>query len=116
MTTLRHWLPIGPGIEIDAEFQLQRTRTDTRLRILALLEGKTGAGGFGVLTVDGQEIALQSADPTPVSSPPSPRYRNPGTFWRAPSRPAAERVSLHVVTEDPAAAISIWVWEDRPGP
>ena len=105
----------GQALEIDTEFQLQRTRTDTRLRILALLEGKTVPEAVGVMTADGQEIALQSARSdagffATVAAVPESWHFLQGTI-----PPAAERVALHVVTEDPAAAISIWVWEDRPG-
>ncbi len=69
----------------------------------------------GVMTADGQEIALQSARSdagffATVAAVPESWHFLQGTL-----PPAAERVSLHVVTEDPAATISIWVWEDRPG-
>ena len=106
----------GQTIEIDTAFQLHRTHTDTRLRILVLLEGKSVPEAVGVMTADGQEIRLAvRLDRMPVSLPPAPQCRNPGTFCRAPSRRPASDVALHVVSEDPAAAISIWVWEDRPG-
>ena len=105
----------GQTIEIDTAFQLHRTHTDTRLRILALLEGKTVPEAVGVMTADGQEIALQSARSDAGFSATGAAVPESWHFLQGTIPPAAERVALHVVTEDPAAAIAIWVWEDRPG-
>ncbi|MHB0960688.1 MAG: NPCBM/NEW2 domain-containing protein [Pirellulaceae bacterium] len=105
----------GQAIEMEAQFQLQRSDAAKRLHVLALLEGKTVPEASGVLTVDGQEVALHSARSdagffATVATGPDSWHFLEGTL-----PPAGRSVSLRVTTEDPTATLSIWLWEDRPG-
>jgi hypothetical protein len=105
----------GQAIEVDADFQLQRPSTDRRLRVLALWEGKSVPEASGVLTVDGQEIVLQSSRSDAgffASGAPVMEFWH---FLEGTLPPSATNVSLRLITEDPAATVSIWLWEDRPG-
>ncbi|MHB8972746.1 MAG: NPCBM/NEW2 domain-containing protein [Pirellulaceae bacterium] len=105
----------GQALEIDADFHLQRTKTDTRLRVLALLEGKSVPEASGTLTVDGQDIALQSVRTDSVFFATVAAVPESWHFLEGTLPPSGADVSLRLTTEDPTAIASIWLWEDRPG-
>jgi hypothetical protein len=105
----------GTAIEIDTDFAVTRPAGNPRLRVLALLEGKSVPDASGTLTVNGQEIPLQSirsdagfvAAGAPVME-----------FWHFLEGTLPESgtdVSLRLSVHDPAAIASIWVWADKPG-
>ena len=52
--------PSGTAIEINTDFALTKPAENARVRVLALLEGKSVPDASGTLTVNGQEIPLQS--------------------------------------------------------
>jgi NPCBM/NEW2 domain len=105
----------GQAIEIDADFQLHRPDTGKRLRVLALLEGKSVPEASGVLTVDGQEIVLQSLRSDAGFFATGAAVAESWHFLEGTLPPSAAQVSLHAIAEDPGATVSIWLWEDRPG-
>jgi len=107
--------PSGTAIEIRTDFTLTPPAGNTRVRVLALLEGKSVPDACGTLTVDGQEVSWQSnrSDAGFVATgAPVPEYWH---FLEAAVPESGTDVSLQLTAQDPEATASIWLVADKPG-
>jgi hypothetical protein len=103
----------GMAMEIGTDFQLKPVAKGTRVRLLALFEGKTVPEAEGALTVNGKSMPLRSirSDAAFVASG-APVME----FWHFLEAALPEhggKVSLHLNTQDPTATVSVWLLADK---
>jgi hypothetical protein len=107
--------PSGSAIEIQTEFTAARCAGDTRLRVLALLQGKSVPDACGTLAVNGEEVPLQSIRSDSGFSATVAEVPEGWHFLEGTLSGAGARVSLRVSAQDPQATATIWVVADKPG-
>ncbi len=118
--------PSGKAVEVQADFLLNRPARDARLRVLALLEGKSVPDARGALTADGREIPVRPIRSdagfvaTGAQAPECWQFLegtlSPALFG-APEegRPPQVEISMRLNVPDLEAVASIWVVADNPG-
>ena len=80
----------GTAIEINTDFDAAKPVENARVRVLALLEGKTAPDAAGLLTVDGQEVPVQSIRSDAGFVATGHRPPSAGISWRLPCRSPRE--------------------------
>ncbi len=107
--------PSGKAIEISTDFAITRSAGNPRVRVLALLEGKSVPDASGTLTANGQDIPLQSSRSDAgfvATGAPAPECWH---FLQGTVPESATEISLRLSVQDPECSASIWLMADKPG-
>ena len=118
----------GKAVEIDADFQINTgsarpsreggntpAGSSSRVRLLALFEGKTVPEASGTLQVNGKDVPLRAIrsdagfTATGITAPEC------WQFLEGVLPEGGGNVSLRASTQDPDATVSVWLLADKPG-